>query len=99
MPLAHAAPQQREMRLLCGNEAELAATLKNYSEVPMIFASSNEGKWMYSVWANYQTQTSTWVIKIDEPDTYCVMGVGTSLTVIAPEAKLGKKTKFTKPLQ
>lgn len=80
---AHATVQQRTLQLLCGTQADLSQTLQKYNEQPVIVATNSSMS--YSVWANVETQTSTWILKTPEPDLYCVMGVGQTLQVFEPQ--------------
>lgn len=99
MPIfSYAEVQERMIRVFCGSEADLTLTIEKYKEKPIILAT-NSSDMMYSVWVNLETQTSTWIVKAPEPNTYCVMGVGESLNIFDPnDSKPKTKTKkYKKP--
>jgi hypothetical protein len=85
---AQAAVTTREVKVMCGTDAELRLTLKNYKEMPVLFAYNTDANYIYSLFVNFETETSTWVIKLAEENTYCVLGVGDKLDI----PTLGKST-------
>ena len=82
----------REMKIMCGSDAELQLTLKNYKEMPVIFSYNTDANYIYSLFVNFETETSTWVVKLSEENTYCVLGVGDKIDV----PNLGKSSSLSK---
>ena len=89
---ANAAVTTREMKVMCGTDAELQLTLKNYKEMPVIFSYNTNANYIYSLFVNFETETSTWVVKLSEENTYCVLGVGDKIDV----PNLGKSSSLSK---
>lgn len=88
----NAAVTTREMKVMCGTDAELQLTLKNYKEMPVIFSYNTNANYIYSLFVNFETETSTWVVKLSEENTYCVLGVGDKIDV----PNLGKSSSLSK---
>jgi len=89
---ANAEVTSRNMKIACGSDAELQLTLKNYKEMPVIFSYNTDANYIYSLFVNFETETSTWVVKLAEENTYCVLGVGNKLDI----PTLGKSISLSK---
>ena len=89
---ANSAVTTREMKVMCGSDAELQLTLKNYKEMPVIFSYNTDANYIYSLFVNFETETSTWVVKLSEENTYCVLGVGNKIDI----PNLGKSSNLSK---
>jgi len=72
---------ERNMKVVCGTQEEMAATLEVYQEVPYIVGVSKESGTMLSLWVNMTTGTSSWVTKITATNEFCMMGVGTEVII------------------
>ena len=73
----------KDMKVVCGTQDEMAATLEAYQEVPYILGVSKESGVVLSLWVNMKTGTSSWVSKIVATNEYCMIGVGSE--VVIPE--------------
>ena len=82
----------RDMKVMCGSDAELQLTLKTYQELPVFFSYNTDQNYIYSLFVNFETETSTWIVKLAEENTYCVLGVGTKIDI----PNLGKSSSLTK---
>ena len=89
---ANAEITSRSMKIACGTDAELRLTLKNYKEMPVIFSYNTNANYVYSLFVNFETETSTWVVKLAEENTYCVLGVGDKIDI----PNLGKSSSLAK---
>ena len=89
---ANAEITSRNMKIACGTDAELQLTLKNYKEMPVIFSYNTNANYIYSLFVNFETETSTWVVKLAEENTYCVLGVGDKIDI----PNLGKSSSLAK---
>ena len=89
---ANAEITSRSMKIACGTDAELRFTLKNYKEMPVIFSYNTNANYVYSLFVNFETETSTWVVKLAEENTYCVLGVGDKIDI----PNLGKSSSLAK---
>ena len=73
----------KDMKVVCGTQEEMAATLEVYQEVPYILGVNKESGVVLSLWVNMKTGTTSWVTKLVATNEYCMMGVGTQ--VVIPE--------------
>ena len=73
----------RDMKIVCGTQDEMAATLEVYQEVPYILGVNKESGVVISLWVNMKTGTTSWVTKLVDTNEYCMIGVGTQ--VVIPE--------------
>ena len=89
---AKAEVTSRTMKIACGTDAELQITLKNYKEMPVIFSYNTNANYIYSLFVNFETETSTWVVKLADENTYCVLGVGDKIDI----PSLGKPVSLIK---
>jgi hypothetical protein len=72
---------ERNMKVICGTQEEMAATLEVYQEIPYLVGVNKESGTMLSLWVNMKTGTSSWVTKIMATNEFCMMGVGTEVIV------------------
>lgn len=74
---------EKNMKIVCGSQEEMAATLEVYQEIPYIVGVNKESGMVLSLWVNMKTGTSSWVTKLVATNEFCMMGVGTQ--VVIPE--------------
>jgi hypothetical protein len=72
---------ERNMKVVCGSQEEMAATLEVYQEIPYIVGVNKESGVFLSLWVNMKTGTSSWVTKLMATNEYCMIGVGTEVIV------------------
>ena len=72
---------ERNMKVVCGSQEEMAATLEVYQEIPYIGGVNKESGVFLSLWVNMKTGTSSWVTKLMATNEYCMIGVGTEVIV------------------
>jgi len=66
----------------CGSEKDIKAITGAYHEKPIVIATHKDDGIVIIVWANKQTQTSTWVVHIPSTGEYCTLASGTELLII-----------------
>lgn len=71
----------RDMKVVCGSQDEMAATLEVYQEIPYILGVSKESGVVLSLWVNMTTGTSSWVTKLVATNEYCMIGVGSQIVI------------------
>ena len=71
----------RDMKVVCGSQEEMAATLEVYQEIPYILGVSKESGVVISLWVNMKTGTTSWVSKLVATNEYCMIGVGTEIVI------------------
>ena len=72
---------ERNMKVVCGSQEEMAATLEVYQEIPYIVGVNKESGTLLSLWVNMKTGTSSWVTKLVATNEFCMIGVGTEVIV------------------
>jgi hypothetical protein len=71
----------KDMKVVCGTQEEMAATLEVYQEIPYIVGVSKESRAVLSLWVNMTTGTTSWVTKLVDTNEYCMIGVGTEIVI------------------
>lgn len=71
----------KDMKVVCGSQEEMAATLEVYQEVPYILGVNKESGVVLSLWVNMKTGTSSWVSKLVATNEYCMIGVGSQIVI------------------
>ena len=72
---------ERNMKVVCGSQEEMAATLEVYQEIPYIVGVNKESGVILSLWVNMKTGTSSWVTKLMATNEYCMIGVGAEVII------------------
>ncbi len=71
----------RDLKVVCGTQEEMATTLEVYQEIPYLVGVNKEAGMMLSLWVNMKTGTSSWVTKIMATNEFCMIGVGTEVII------------------
>jgi len=71
----------RDMKVVCGTQEEMAATLEVYQEIPYLVGINKESGMFFSLWVNMKTGTSSWIAKLVSTNEFCMIGVGTEVIV------------------
>ena len=71
----------RDMKVVCGTQEEMAATLEVYQELPYILGINKESGVVLSLWVNMKTGTTSWITKLVATNEYCMIGVGTEVVI------------------
>ena len=71
----------RDMKVVCGTQEEMAATLEVYQEIPYLVGVNKESGMLFSLWVNMKTGTSSWVTKLTATNEFCMIGVGTEVII------------------
>ena len=75
------AVNNKDMKVVCGSQEEMAATLEVYQEVPYLVGVNKESGMLFSLWVNMKTGTSSWIAKLVATNEFCMIGVGTEVIV------------------
>jgi len=87
---AHAEVHEKTVTVRCANEKEFKMMIDAYKESPVIMATNQEDGVILLVWANKETETSTWMAHVPATGEYCTFGAGTTLSL----PRIGKTTKY-----
>mgnify|MGYP006269422483 CR=1 FL=1 len=88
---AYAEPHPRRIQYMCASLEELEITLERYQEKLVIATKAPNGRTVNMLYANFETETSSWIIRNLDTDEYCMIGVGDAIHI--PESsELNKGT-------
>lgn len=88
---AIAEPHSRQIRFMCGSLEDVEATMQKYNEKLIIATQAPNEETINLLYANFETQTTSWFIHNLRTDEYCMMGVGKAI-YIPEESPLQKGT-------
>ena len=95
---AHAEITEKTVTMTCGTQEDFAQTAKKYKEIPILAAPNTESLVIYSLWANLETETTSWVIQFPTTNEWCMMGISNEIIIpdISPlsSAPIGTRIKF-----
>lgn len=74
-----AEPHPRQIRFMCASLEDLEMTIEKYNEKLVIATKAPNGRSVNMLYANFETQTSSWVIHDLQTDDYCMIGVGDAI--------------------
>ena len=74
--IATAEPRPRQIRMMCGSFEDAEVTTQRYGEKLIMATQSPNEQTVNLVYANFETETTSWFIHDLLTDEYCLMGVG-----------------------
>lgn len=78
---ANADPKSRQIRFMCGTLDDVNITMEKYGETLVMATQSPNGETVNLLYANFETQTSSWFIHDLQTDDYCMLGVGDKIFI------------------
>jgi hypothetical protein len=78
---AIAEPKSRQIRFMCGSFEDVEVTIEKYGEKLVMATQSPNEKTVNLVYANFETQTTSWFIHDLQTDEYCMLGVGDKIYI------------------
>ncbi len=88
---ATADPRPRQIRMMCGSFEDAEITTQRYGEKLIMATQSPNEQVVNFVYANFETETTSWFIHDLQTDEYCMMGVGKRI-YIPDDSPLNSKT-------
>ena len=79
--VATAEPRSRQIRFMCGSYEDVEITMEKYGEKLIMATQSPNEQTVNLVYANFETQTTSWFIHDLQTDEYCMMGVGDKIYI------------------
>lgn len=73
---ANAEPRERKIQLMCGSYEDVEATMEKYGEKLVMATQSPNEQTVNLLYANFETETTSWFIHDLNTDEYCMVGVG-----------------------
>lgn len=74
--IATAEPRARKIQMMCGSFEDVEATMEKYSEKLIMATQSPNEQTVNLVYANFETETTSWFIHDLNTNEYCMVGVG-----------------------
>ena len=87
----NAEPRSRQIRFMCGSFEDVEMTMQKYGEKLVMATQAPNEETVNLLYANFETQTTSWFIHDLRTDEYCMMGVGKAI-YIPEESPLKKGT-------
>jgi hypothetical protein len=79
--VATAEPRSRQIQVMCGSFEDVEITMEKYGE-KLIMATQSPNKLTVNlVYANFETQTTSWFVHDLQTDEYCMLGVGDQIYI------------------
>ncbi len=73
---ATAEPRSRQIKLMCGSFEDVQATMEKYGEKLIMATQAPNEETVNLVYANFETETTSWFVHDLNTDEYCMAGVG-----------------------
>lgn len=78
---AAAEPRTRQIQAMCGSFEDVEATMEKYGETLIMATQAPNEQTVNLVYANFETETTSWFIHDLRTDEYCMMGVGKKIYI------------------
>lgn len=86
---AYAEPRPRKIQMMCGSFEDVEATMEKYGEKLIMATQAPNEATVNLVYANFETETTSWFIHDLRTDEYCMAGVGKRIYI--PDDSVLKK--------
>lgn len=78
---ATAETRSRQIRFMCGTYEDVQVTMEKYGEKLVMATQSPDESTVNLVYANFETQTTSWFIHDLQTDEYCMIGIGDKIYI------------------
>ena len=78
---ATAEPRSRKIQLMCGSFEDVEVTMERYGEKLIMATQAPNEQTVNLVYANFETETTSWFIHDLNTDEYCMVGVGKKIYI------------------
>jgi len=86
---ATAEPRSRQISFMCGSFEDVEVTMERYGEKLIMATQAPNEATVNLVYANFETETTSWFIHDLRTDEYCMVGVGKRIYI--PDDSVLKK--------
>jgi hypothetical protein len=92
-------PRPRQVELMCGSFEDVEKTMAQYNEKLVMATQAPNEQTVNLVYANFETETTSWFVHDLRTDEYCMMGVGKRIyipddSVLKKGIGIGLKTAY-----
>ena len=84
-----AEPRSRQLQAMCGSLQDVEVTMEKYGEKLIMATQSPNEQTVNLVYANFETETTSWFVHDLNTDEYCMVGVGKRIYI--PDDSVLKK--------
>lgn len=96
---ATAEPRPRKIQMMCGSFEDVEVTMERYGEKLIMATQSPNEQTVNLVYANFETETTSWFVHDLQIDEYCMVGVGKRIyipddSVLKKGIGIGLKTAY-----
>ena len=88
---ATAQPRSKQIQMMCGSFEDVEVTMEQYGEKLVMATQAPNERTVNLVYANFETETTSWFIHDLQTDEYCMVGVGKRI-YIPDDSVLNKST-------
>jgi hypothetical protein len=74
--VATAEPRSRQLQVMCGSFEDVQLTMEKYGEKLIMATQAPNEQTVNLVYANFETETTSWFVHDLNTDEYCMVGVG-----------------------
>lgn len=78
---ATAEPRSRKLQVMCGTFEDVELTMEKYGEKLVMATQSPNEQTVNLVYANFETETTSWFVHDLTTDEYCMVGVGKKIYI------------------
>jgi len=86
---ATAQPRSRQIQMMCGSFEDVEKTMHQYGEKMIMASQAPNEQTVNLVYANFETETTSWFVHDLNTDEYCMVGVGKRIYI--PDDSVLKK--------
>ena len=86
---ATAQPRSRQIQMMCGSFEDVEKTMHQYGEKMIMASQAPNEQTVNLVYANFETETTSWFVHDLRTDEYCMSGVGKAVYI--PDDSILKK--------
>lgn len=73
---ATAEPRSRQLQVMCGSFEDVELTMEKYGEKLVMATQAPNEQTVNLVYANFETETTSWFVHDLNTDEYCMAGIG-----------------------
>lgn len=74
--LTVAEPRSRQLQVTCSSFEDVEVTMKKYGEKLIMATQSPNEQTVNLIYANFETETTSWFVHDLTTDEYCMVGIG-----------------------
>jgi hypothetical protein len=77
----YAEPRSRQLQVMCGSFEDVEITMERYGEKLVMATQAPNEMTVNLLYANFETETTSWFVHDLRTDEYCMVGVGKKIHI------------------